>query len=54
MNGPLTADFLNKEGEGYMGEPVDLEGKTVADLKDLLREQNLPVSGNSFDEFQKT
>ena len=28
-----------------MGEPVDLAGKTIADLKDLLRAQNLPVSG---------
>ena len=28
-----------------MGEPLDLEGKTVAELKDLLREQDLPVSG---------
>ena len=25
--------------------PLDLDGKTVADLKDLLREQDLPVSG---------
>ena len=25
---------------------MDLEGKTVADLKDMLREQGLPVSGN--------
>ena len=28
-----------------MGEPLDLSGKTVAELKDLLREQDLPVSG---------
>ncbi|MGB1679362.1 MAG: M20/M25/M40 family metallo-hydrolase [Poseidonia sp.] len=28
-----------------MGEPLDLEAKTIAELKDLLREQDLPVSG---------
>ena len=28
-----------------MGEPMEFEGKTVAELKDLLREQELPVSG---------
>ena len=28
-----------------MGEPLEFEGKTVAELKDLLREQDLPVSG---------
>lgn len=42
---PLTADFLNNEHKGYPGEPVDLEGKTVAELKTMLREQGLPVSG---------
>ena len=42
---PLTADFLNNEGEEHTGEPVDLEGKTVAELKSMLREQGLPVSG---------
>ena len=45
MKRPLTAEFLNKEGEGNLGEPVDLAGKTIADLKDILRAQNLPVSG---------
>ena len=28
-----------------MGETLEFEGKTVAELKDLLREQDLPVSG---------
>ncbi len=28
-----------------MGEPLDLEGKTVAELKDLLRKQGLPIGG---------
>ena len=42
---PLTADFLNNEGEEHTGEPVDLGGKTVAELKSMLREQGLPVSG---------
>jgi hypothetical protein len=36
---------LNDEGEGTMGEPVDMEAKTVAELKELLREQGLAVSG---------
>ena len=31
--------------EARMGEPMEFEGKTVAELKDLLREQELPVSG---------
>ena len=26
--------------------PMDLDGKTVADLKEMLREHNLPVSGS--------
>ena len=42
---PLTADFLNNEDKEHTGEPVDLEGKTVAELKTMLREQGLPVSG---------
>ena len=29
-----------------MGEPMDLQSKTVAELKDMLKEQGLPVSGN--------
>jgi hypothetical protein len=29
-----------------MGEPMDLESKTVAELKDILRKQELSVSGN--------
>jgi len=36
---------LNKEAKGRTGEPLEFEGKTVAELKDLLREQDLPVSG---------
>ncbi|MBL6733635.1 MAG: M20/M25/M40 family metallo-hydrolase [Candidatus Poseidonia sp.] len=42
----MTADFLNKEGDASLGEPMDLEGKTVAELKDMLREQDLPVGGS--------
>jgi hypothetical protein len=40
-----TADFLNEEGEGRSGEPMDLESKTVPELKELLRKQDLAVSG---------
>ena len=29
-----------------MGEPMDLQSKTVAELKEMLKEQGLPVSGN--------
>ena len=36
---------MNKEAKGRTGEPLEFEGKTVAELKDLLREQDLPVSG---------
>ena len=36
---------MNKEAKGRTGEPLEFEGKTVAELKDLLREQGLPVSG---------
>jgi hypothetical protein len=36
---------LNKEGDASLGVPMDLEGKTVAELKDMLREQGLAVSG---------
>tara|TARA_Y100000991_G_scaffold91604_2_gene69147 strand:- start:4305 stop:6086 length:1782 start_codon:yes stop_codon:yes gene_type:complete len=36
---------LNKEDNGHTGEPMDLESKTVAQLKDMLRERSLPVSG---------
>ena len=46
LNRRRTADFFNKEGEGTTGEPMDLQSKTVAELKDMLKEQGLPVSGN--------
>ena len=36
---------MNDEGEATTGEPVDMEAKTVAELKELLREQDLAVSG---------
>ena len=36
---------MNKEAKGRTGEPLEFEGKTVAELKDLLREQGLPLSG---------
>ena len=36
---------MNKKAKGRTGEPLEFEGKTVAELKDLLREQDLPVSG---------
>ena len=36
---------MNKEDNGHTGEPMDLESKTVAQLKDMLREMELPVSG---------
>jgi hypothetical protein len=36
---------LNKYTHANTGEGVDLEGKTVAELKELLRSQDLPVSG---------
>ena len=29
-----------------MGEPMELQSKTVAELKEMLKEQGLPVSGN--------
>ena len=45
MRNPRTADFLNEEGDAPMGEPMDLEGKTVAELKEILKEQGLAVSG---------
>ena len=42
---PLTADFLNKEAKDNTVSPTDLDGKTVPELKEMLREQDLPVSG---------
>ena len=36
---------MNKEAKGSTGEPMDLQSKTVAELKEMLKEQGLPVSG---------
>ena len=36
---------MNKEAKGSTGEPMDLRSKTVAELKEMLKEQGLPVSG---------
>ena len=36
---------MNDEGEATTGEPVDMEAKTVAELKEMLRQQGLGVSG---------